>query len=93
MKPRHAAALALVGWYLMLPPWRVIGGEVRSSVPDPDASLSKWINVRNFDTAASCDHALMQFLDAAGDGEPLSDRNRARFARCIATDDPRLKPN
>ncbi len=89
MKPRHAAALALMGWYLMMPPWRLIGGEMRP-VSDPDASLSKWVNEGNFDTAASCYHALMQFLDVAGDGKPLTDRNPARFARCVATDDPRL---
>jgi hypothetical protein len=34
MKPRHAAALALVGWYLMMPPWR--------PTVDVSAPLSRW---------------------------------------------------
>jgi hypothetical protein len=38
MKPSHAAALALVGWYLMVPP-----PVFHSSMPvDLDAPLSKW---------------------------------------------------
>jgi hypothetical protein len=38
MCPGHAAALALVGWYLMVPP-----PVIHSSVPvDLDAPLSKW---------------------------------------------------
>jgi hypothetical protein len=38
MKPRHAAALALVGWYLMVPP--PMDGNPQT--PDLSAPLSKW---------------------------------------------------
>ena len=89
MKTRHAAALALVGWYLLIPPWAVMG-LVTKPIPDPDAALSNWVHEGNFDSAGACDHALSQFLDAA-QREPLADRSRANFAQCIATDDPRLK--
>jgi hypothetical protein len=36
MKPRHAAALALVDWYLLFPPW------VAPNTFDAHAPLSKW---------------------------------------------------
>lgn len=37
MKPRHAAALALVGWYLMVPPYN--GNDLK---PQTGASLYEW---------------------------------------------------
>ena len=86
---RTKPALALVGWYLLIPPWAVMGSEMRP-IPDPDALLSKWVNEGNFDSAGVCDHALSQFLNAA-QRKPLPDRSRANFAQCVATDDPRLK--
>jgi hypothetical protein len=39
MKLRHAAALALVGWYLMAPPMSSWPG---TPWIDPNAPLSKW---------------------------------------------------
>ena len=33
MKPRHAAALALVGWYLLYPPWSAKQQGVDPSLP------------------------------------------------------------
>jgi hypothetical protein len=39
MNSRHAAAFALMGWYLMVPQRDARGDRV---VPDPDAPLSKW---------------------------------------------------
>ena len=88
-RTKPASALALVGWYLLIPPWAVMGSEMRP-IPDPDALLSKWVNEGNFDSAGVCDHALSQFLNAA-QRKPLPDRSRANFAQCVATDDPRLK--
>jgi len=38
MKPRHAAALALVGWYLMMPPMG--NGKVYVTAP-----LTKWLGI------------------------------------------------
>jgi hypothetical protein len=48
MKRYHAVALALVGWYLMLPP--IVDGK-----PDVSASLSTWEQWRAFDTADLCE--------------------------------------
>ena len=52
MKPRHAAALALVGWYLMVPP--VDGKSV-----DSDAPLSKWTVYATSDSARKCEGTRM----------------------------------
>ncbi len=43
MKLPHAAALALVGWYLMLPPKQ-----------DIQAPIAKWRIVGNYDSADQC---------------------------------------
>ena len=48
MKPRHAAALALVGWYLMVPQL-LPNGSV-----DFKAPLSQWYQIGGFDSAAAC---------------------------------------
>ena len=43
MKLRHTAALALVGWYLMMPPY-----------PKVDEPLNKWSISKAFKTAQDC---------------------------------------
>jgi len=48
---RRAAALALVGWYLMVPPLSHDGGV------DDEAPLSKWFVLDRFDSAAKCKRA------------------------------------
>ncbi|HEY6420007.1 MAG TPA: hypothetical protein VIX59_13470 [Candidatus Binataceae bacterium] len=48
MNLRHAAALVLVGWYLMMPP------TTPSGKPNPGASLSQWTQADDFDTADAC---------------------------------------
>ena len=62
MQPRHAAALALVGGHLMLPPSlapKVRGGDV---VWHKDAPFSQWSTVQSFDTAAGCEIARAERL-------------------------------
>jgi hypothetical protein len=63
MKLSHAAALALVGWYLMLPPY--VPYHPGGPLPDPDtgpwdhkAPISQWQITRSYDTAAECTVAL-----------------------------------
>ena len=51
MKPHHAAALALVGWYLMLPPV-TSDGRIQK-----DAPLSRWYIFSNFETKEECEKA------------------------------------
>jgi hypothetical protein len=48
MTPRHAAALALVGWYLMRPPGP------NNGAPDFRAPLSQWTYSGSFDSAKDC---------------------------------------
>ena len=101
-KARHAAALALVGWYLLVPPVvRPSGGE---ETADPKAPLSKWVKVirGTFDSDDACHVALRRFQfdvqsnyqSAAPEALTESEFQRiqqASSARCIATIDPRLK--
>jgi hypothetical protein len=80
MKPWHAAALALVGWYLMTPlPGR------------PELSVEKWAHIDSFYTAAECREAGYQHQrERAASTDPVR-RNLAGTWECIASDDPRLK--
>jgi len=50
MKPRHAAALALIGWYLMAPPMDQQTHKVKL-----DAPLSEFMVWKSFDTARECE--------------------------------------
>jgi hypothetical protein len=95
MNFRHAAALALVGWYLMVPP-----PVIHSSVPvDLDAPLSKWGIFSAHDSAAECEQGLVAFYKLAKTellANPSDERDRIRFyqlesSQCVASDDPRLK--
>jgi len=54
MKPRHAAALALVGWYLMLPLRK------GTAILD-DAPIASWKRVDSFDSASECRDATLDF--------------------------------
>jgi hypothetical protein len=55
MNPRHAAALALVGWYLMVPP------RAQDGSPNIRAPLSEWNQASiGFDTASECSKARNQ---------------------------------
>jgi hypothetical protein len=91
MNLRHTAALALVGWYLMIPP---IGPSEGKSEP-----LSKWTIYRDYDSLWICTAGEIELHKRAG-GDP-SVRPPLHFppeqlkqfaaADCIASDDPRLK--
>jgi hypothetical protein len=100
-KPRHAAALALVGWYLMTPPLKTGG-------PDNDAPRSRWNIEHVFDSAADCDRVMTQWhrratrlFEAIGNKKKRLDPPDQEVTieqlyglancDCIATDDPRLK--
>ena len=82
MNTRHAAALALVGWYLMMPPLRG-GGK-----PDDQAPISAWTVFRKFDSTAACQEWKYKLETRA--------RKTGRYGprpvfMCVASDDPRLK--
>jgi len=90
MKVRHAAALALIGWYLMMLPW----GKV-------NAPLSEWVAYQSFDSAEICSVARKSLVDYLGNYKGMAmtlitqSGGNLQFdgsvATCIATDDPRLK--
>jgi hypothetical protein len=89
MRFRHAAALALVGWYLMLPPW------VKYNTFDASEPLSKWDHSASYDSAAECERVRSAMTDyyshhpKADDADWFLRLNAT--AQCVATDDPRLK--
>ena len=69
MKPRHAAAHVLAGWYLMCPPlqtscwWgektlnQLFGSGIlacEKEIPEPDAPFDQWENWGSYDSALAC---------------------------------------
>lgn len=94
MKLRHAAALAVVSWYLMTPP--------RSQGSTPPL---KWWNVRGtFNTEAECKDGMKSspvdpenpyakdsmLLKALREGK-LDPGAWPFLAKCVSSDDPQLK--
>jgi hypothetical protein len=97
MKPRQAAALALVGWYLMAPPLHSVVGNDQEQW-DESAPLSKWKLIDSYDSAEQC--GRVRFLlqnekqySTQHDAPTAAQRAYVRSFVCVATDDPRLKPN
>ena len=93
MKPSHAAALAVVGWYLMVPPF----SENPSSLKN--VPLSKWSIYKRYSALDECRYARSD-ITAGWLQDPLTDfvqrfgnNFKSFFARaqCIETDDRRLK--
>ncbi len=108
MKPRHAVALALVGWSLVvLPPgshnpfqYQMLGtldseAHCKSRLDD-----MKQLAERDFRRRYHLDPNIENFysaMKAAKDadeiGDIVADMNILITGRCIASDDPRLKGN
>ncbi|MFZ0247756.1 hypothetical protein [Candidatus Binatus sp.] len=101
-KSRHVVALALVGWYLMMPP---DSAKVPHSV-DSDVPLSRWIVVASFDTQENCEGVLAGIQSKEQDPISLDRTGKlARFqkhdealgkaravnAACVESDDFRLQ--
>jgi hypothetical protein len=136
MKSRHTAVLALVGWYLLVPPFKhswtgdvqywmqqmpgvLSSGSTPSPIVDkctPAAPLSEWTQLDEYEKLAECksaqekaqdktreqiksaENALHEEFKDAGPSKAEKLRTEeevdcALYARCVATDDPRLKPN
>jgi len=91
MKPRHAAALALVGWYLIFPPNKSDGWA------DYNAPIEKWIvQGQGFANAQSCQDRLrsLRAMPNRMPDSPLRDHYRDDFsaAKCVMLhDDPFFK--
>jgi hypothetical protein len=89
MKPRHAAALALVGWFLMIPPTRgPAPAEILSHAP-----FSKWQVGEEDASKAECEDTIKDYTEHAEDvTDPMTSALFSR-GRCMASDDRRLKNN
>jgi hypothetical protein len=102
MNVRHAAALALVGWYLMLPPLP----QGKTAI-DTSAPIGTWLILSSHDSAEGCEHAKAEALQKYSEStvrkvgvtaptqtevyhEPIVGMHAPLFATCIGTDDPRL---
>jgi hypothetical protein len=87
MKPRHAAALALVGWYLMFPPEKCIDRS-RSDLGscemefDAEADLSEWEEGPNYPNAEACNTELERLHNTATD--PTNTREEANM-KCVSS--------
>jgi hypothetical protein len=92
VKLRHAAAFALVGWYLMLPPADYSNWQV-----NPKAPLSEWVVNLTADSATECENRREVFAQV--NWTPTDTKKHEFFhalfqdSQCVATDDPRLKGN
>jgi hypothetical protein len=78
MNSRHAAALTLVGWYLMLLP---NSGPGIATISPPVWSATR----HSYDTAKECEHARAKAVI-----RPNPTQTDLAFY-CIASDDPRLR--
>jgi hypothetical protein len=78
----YAAAFALLGWYVIIPPG-----------PDPTLPLSRWMVVHESDSDVDCRvRALMVRVNAKqppNNGNWVRDQNS--YAQCVASNDPRLQ--
>ena len=89
MRPCDATALALLGWYLIIP----------TSTRPPNvaykAPLRSWQIVRGFNTADACEDFLSGFFEQSREKQSLNMLEPAyrdyMFAKCVASDDPRFK--
>src|SRR5262245_10010443 len=103
MKIRHAAAVVLTGWILMVPPDSTVPHSV-----DSEAPISRWRVIAEFDSASDCQTAVAALktrnpdipvpLDPTGElrrfqrrqpADPQLALARVRNATCIASDDQR----
>lgn len=99
---RHAAALAVISWYLMMPP---DSAKIPHSV-DATAPLSHWSIVANYTTEDGCEKVLANIQNKQSDPIQLDTTGRLKrlprgdvalgIARsinsgCVESDDFRLK--
>src|SRR5215469_260273 len=98
MTLRHAAALALVVWYLMVPPHHFVGSLCKCPQPGDgawtddqsrNAPLTKWIKWRAYETASESEGERAQRVVEKYWNRPHGNI----YGRCIDNDDPRLKGN
>ena len=87
MNLRHAAALALVGWYLIVPP-------ATGDSFDKNAPVSKWRQPAAFDSAADCEQYRTEAIETFQKKTDANGEYNVSLyiaGRCVTSDDPRLK--
>jgi hypothetical protein len=106
MTLHRAAALSLLGWYLMLP--KLVTTQALGKPPKADsqsiasAPISRWQVIRSFDFSSDCEDARAKLRDSLLGEDKMKElekqgyeerelRRRAELLTCIATDDPRLR--
>ena len=67
MSPRGAAAIALVGWYLLTPPVLQSAPGQPSKVLPLSTPIAKWTVTEVFDTADSCNSARHKHYQEGSD--------------------------
>jgi hypothetical protein len=88
-----AAAVGLIGWYLMIPPPRQIDSKLQINYTAP---IEKWVQLRLFDSRSECEAARSAYAKnpPGGIADMLSSKAEERAvmqaARCIAASDPRI---
>jgi hypothetical protein len=93
MKTRHAVVLALVGWYLMVPPY--IGS---TGLADKE-QLSAWQRFGPYKSESDCADSKRKWegtLEAphsATDTRPEQGLMASQEALCVPDNDPRLNGN
>jgi hypothetical protein len=92
MSLRHAAALALVGWYLIVPPFHVEG---ERPVIDSNVPTSNWTILNWFGTFFDCEKererfpelAIFEALTFPSTAEANLVLARVPYAQCVSTKD------
>ena len=77
----HAAALTLLGWYLLIPsPGMAVSHRAESA-------LSGWYHVGAYDSKEKCENMIWYYAKQAD-----NDLERWRYskAQCVDSDDPRM---
>jgi hypothetical protein len=93
---RHAAAFALAGWYLLIPRY-ALDGHLLDSAP-----LSAWRVYDRYDSLNACQQTRQQMIRLGDEfineqerraelGRGVSQAATMLAARCVSSDDPRLK--
>jgi hypothetical protein len=75
--------LALIVWYLMIPPSPQTDYEQLA----PKAPLSSWEEIDDYSTLRQCKNGIERALDGDVSAEIMVD---FRLFRCVASNDPRL---
>ncbi len=88
MSIRHAAALAIVGWYMMMPP---TGRDY--PMGNVDAPLTQWKKrATTYRDEAECEHVLDRIRRNTNAKNKQTAVRYYKQAQCVSADDPRLKP-